>query len=113
MQTVTTRVLKIDLDIKHEYAEKYNLIQLFVETRKRLLESLGHKAIQIEVKKTQHGYHIWIELEKPVTVTEALILQFLLGDDHRRCNFNFLRLEVDEETALLYNILFDWKQKRR
>lgn len=107
-----TKILKLDIDLFHEYDEKYHLLNDFIETRKILLKNLGYEMKKYRIEKTKHGYHLWIELKNEITVTEAIKLQFLLGDDIKRCNFNFMRLELGEDIALMFNILFTKKEKK-
>ncbi len=106
-----TKVLKIDIDVKQKYFS--NCIKEFIETRKLILNYYGLKAEEIKVEKSRRGYHIIIILDKYISVTEALKLQCILGDDHNRANFNFFRLEnFGERIANLFNLLYTEKARR-
>jgi hypothetical protein len=98
-----TNILKIDIDVKVSRTE----LELWVCTRKLLLKHLGYTVKKVKVTNSKKGYHIWIHLNESCTRYEIALLQFLLGDDHRRCYYNFLRCDLRH--ANTFNILFNFK----
>jgi hypothetical protein len=109
-----TKVIKLDLDLHHEFEERYHLLADFIKTREILLKALGYEVEEIVTETSQHGYHIIIILNNDITIEEAFRLQFLLGDDIHRVNFNFTRLALfGDETANYLNLLFTRKYKLR
>jgi len=86
-----SRVLFIDLDIM--------LDELWMKHYRRkaelLVESYGLHVTSIKITPSQHkGLHVRIYLDKPIPAHQALLLQFLLCDDHSRSAFNSARVEV-------------------
>jgi len=100
-------VLKIDVDVQMDK----EMLELFIKTRKVILDFLGYKLIKINYKKTNKGYHFWFIINDDVTPREKWILQFLLGDDHDRVMYNQIRLFVDAFDD--FNALFVRKYKLR
>jgi hypothetical protein len=60
--------------------------------------------ISVKATTTHHGRHYCIEIDPPVDAHTANILQYLLGDDPRRVNFN--RARINSRLAH-WNILFE------
>jgi hypothetical protein len=109
-----TQVIKLDIDLDHGIEKRYHLLDEFVRTRKLFLETLGYKVDEIQTEETQHGYHIIIILNNNISIEEAFRLQFLLGDDIHRVNFNFTRLTLlGDKMANYFNLLFTKKYKLR
>jgi len=100
-------IAKIDLDVK---LEPYLLLK-YIATRKAIVETLGYTWEDFNVAETNKGYHIWIRIAEKLSDEELAELQFLLGDDQKRCKFNFLRLEGGAFRR--FNALFSKKAKRR
>lgn len=96
-------ILKIDVDVK--MAEK--LLDKFIRTRIAILEALGYEFKKMNWAETRKGYHFWIEVREKLSDEEICELQFLLGDDHSRCRFNYLRLEAG--CFKQFNVLFNKK----
>ena len=48
-------------------------------------------------EETKHGFHIRIYLREPIEDVEAMMLQFLLGDDRVRCKLNYGRWKAGIE----------------
>jgi len=99
-------VLKIDVDVKENEA----LLERFIISRLWILEKLGYTPIGHNVKETTNGYHLWFEVEEELTDNESCDLQFLLGDDQKRCRFNYMRNEAG--VFKTFNALFNKKLKR-
>jgi hypothetical protein len=86
-----TRVLKIDIDLLLDKAwlnHYRNMIQLRLGSYK-----LAATSIRITPSRTK-GYHVRIYLARPVPANEAVLLQWLLCDDHRRVDFNRARVNA-------------------
>jgi len=98
-----TNILKIDIDVKVSREE----LALWVCTRKLLLKHLGYTCRDVKITTSKKGYHVWIHLNEQLTRYEVALVQFLLGDDHARCHFNFMR--ADLACANKFNILFNYK----
>ncbi len=107
-----TSVIKLDVDLHHEMEERYHVMDQFVKTRYQLLEMMGYHVDHVVTEITKHGYHVIIVLKEEISVEEAFRIQFLLGDDIHRVNFNFSRLSMlGEETANYLNLLFTSKYR--
>jgi len=100
-----SNVLKIDLDVK----VSQKLLEKWLETRKLILEHLGYTITKIRYVETEKGYHFWIHLKENLEPKEVAELQFLLGDDHNRARYNFLRLKF--RTFHEFNVLFNRKKR--
>jgi len=91
--------LKIDLDIKLPH----QLFNKWLITRLKMLEYLGYAVIDVKFCETKKGYHFWFKINKMLSAKQRCELQFLLGDDIKRCKFNMIRQKVgvfDEFNAL-------------
>lgn len=103
------RVAKIDVDVKMG-AE---LLQKFIETRVKMLEWLGYRVLKVRWRETERGYHFWFTVERrdsfPISDRELWEIQFLLGDDINRVNYNLIRLQVGKFND--FNALFSEKRK--
>ncbi len=100
-------VAKIDVDIKL----KPEAFKLWLETRKWIIERLGYRLEKVNIKETEHGYHVWFKIKEVIPDEALAVLQFLLGDDQKRCWFNFLRVEANAFKQ--FNALFNKKYKKR
>lgn len=98
-----TDVLKIDIDVK---PPKHTLI-LFLYTRKLILNDLGYEVIDFKCKETKRGYHFWFTVNKQLSPEQKAELQFILGDDTKRCFYNFLRSASN--SFEFFNALFSKK----
>jgi hypothetical protein len=60
-----------------------------------VLESYGLSATAIRITPSRNcGYHIRIYLDKPVPAGFANMLQWVLGDDHGRVDFDRARIKI-------------------
>jgi len=100
-------ILKVDIDIKMNK----RLLREFVETRRIILAYLGYRVRSIITQETEHGYHFWIDIEEYVNQKRKAELQFLLGDDQRRAQYNFFRAELNAFDT--FNALFSEKIKKK
>jgi len=98
-----SHILKIDVDIKMDDA----LTDLWIATRKRIAEFLGFRIVDVRYRYTRHGMHFWIYLDKHLDAHTRAMLQFMMGDDHRRCFHNFIRLRLNAFDQ--FNALFGVK----
>jgi len=83
-------ILKVDVDIKMDVV----MLQRWVETRKRMLESMGYHVVDVNYRYTRHGMHFWFILQEQLDAYTRATLQFMIGDDHRRCFYNFYRARL-------------------
>ena len=100
-------ILKIDVDVKRSK----DLLYKWVKTRELMSAWLGHTVIRMPMVETEKGYHIWVHFRETLSDTEMAELQFLLGDDQKRCRFNFLRNEAG--VFKTFNALFSKKLHRK
>ncbi len=102
-------VVKVDVDVDVSY---YNIARL-LNDKKNMLESLGYYVTQAEVRRSPSGRHVHLlfTLKEPVPLDTLFYLQFVLGDDPRRAEFNFFRLREFPEVAKYFNVLFEEKRK--
>jgi hypothetical protein len=86
-----TRLLKIDLDLKVDKAWLRN----YRSKARLLLDSYHLTATAIRVAPSRSkGYHVRIYLAKPISARMAVLLQWLLCDDHSRVDFNRARVNA-------------------
>ena len=79
-------------------------------TDKQFLQKVQKNAAvygEIQTTKSRHGYHIKIQLFKPVTLRETLWIRMYLSDDTLRLLFDALRIISDIDNL---NVLWDEKQ---
>lgn len=105
----TTRMLKIDVDIKMND----RLMQRWLLTRRAILKSLGYVHCRVEPFTTKHGKHFYIRLSGDVTAKEANELQFMLGDDQTRVKINTKRIKrgVAHWNKLFHHVLYRKRPK--
>ena len=101
--------LKIDLDLK--LPEKW--LELFIKSRKIMLEGLGFKVEEIVYRESLRGFHFWIriESEKRLNDMDINLLQFLCNDDVGRVVINAYRIKRGVKN---WNKLFSkviWRKK--
>jgi hypothetical protein len=82
-------VLKTDKDC-HVDTE---LNREYVHTIIDICRKYGVKVLWIKTSITAHGRHFYIKIDRPVDAQTANELQYLLGDDSRRVDFNRARIE--------------------
>jgi len=99
-------IAKVDVDLRN----RPQTFGLWVRTRKWIIEKLGYTLEKVNVRETQHGYHVWFHIAESVDDQTLAVLQFLLGDDQKRCKFNFLRWEAGAFDN--FNALFSKKLKK-
>ena len=80
---IENAILKIDLDA---------YIDVFLE-RMWLMKYLGLDIRKIEAYKTNQGYHLYIYTSNTLNKLEILLFEQILGDDHRRAAYNYLRIK--------------------
>jgi len=98
-------VAKVDVDVKMDK----ELLGKFIATRRLIIAWLGYTLEYWRCAETEKGYHFWFKLKEELSDKELCDLQFLLGDDHSRCRFNYLRLEANCFNE--FNVLFSKKFK--
>ncbi|ACB37262.1 hypothetical protein AFV9_gp28 [Betalipothrixvirus uzonense] len=103
------QILKIDIDVSVNYYDPNWLL----EKKSQQLRALGYDYDDAwwEYSPSGKHIHILIILKDPVTVKELFDLQFLLGDDPKRVEFNYLRYSVMGEDAIHFNVLYTYKKK--
>lgn len=100
-------IAKVDVDLRN----RPQTFEVWLVTRKWIVEKLGYTLEKTRWTETQHGYHVWFHLRERIPDEALAVLQFLLGDDQKRCKFNFLRL--DAHAFKQFNALFSKKLKRK
>jgi len=81
-------VLKIDKDCQVDYS----LIRDYANAVKEVCRIKGVKVTSVELTRTQKGQHFYIRIHPPVRAHLANALQWLLGDDPRRFDYNRARI---------------------
>ncbi len=82
-------LLKIDKDIHADSQLEWDYVQDSITI-------LAQRRIDVEwikVSRTQHGSHYYVKIHPPVPAETANRLQYLLGDDAKRVDFNRARIE--------------------
>jgi hypothetical protein len=100
----TYKVLKIDIDVHIPLT----WLEEWIETRKWICESNGLEVTKVRFEPTEHGYHVWIHLDREIDYELMAKLQFLCGDDHNRCYFTQQRKGF-KKLRSKFNILFNRK----
>jgi hypothetical protein len=86
-----TRLLMLDKDCRVDAS----WLKVYRETIRIVLKSHGLKPTKIAVTPSRiKGFHARIYLEAPVPAARANMLQWLLGDDCGRVDFNRARIEA-------------------
>lgn len=106
-------VFKIDCDLK--VPERW--LKLWIKTRKAILKSLGLKPVEVNVRNSERGFHVWVhaESENKLTPTECNFVQWLLGDDLGRVIINQRRIARGMDWRE-FNKLFSeviWRSKHK
>ena len=102
------QVVKLDIDVDTVFYDP----QWLLEKKLEMLHSLGYQEEDAwwEYSPSGKHIHILIILKDPVPTKELFDLQFLLGDDHKRVYFNYLRYSVMGENAIHFNVLYAYKK---
>jgi len=102
------QLLKLDIDVDVDFYDPNWLL----EKKLQQLHALGYQEEDAwwEYSPSGKHVHILIVLKDPVTTKELFDLQFLLGDDHKRVFFNYLRYSVMGEDAIHFNVLYAYKK---
>ena len=81
-------VLKIDKDchIDSELEREY------IQDALAILSRRGIHVVKIKATRTYHGRHYYFHLAEPVDAQTANRLQYLLGDDPKRVDYNQARI---------------------
>jgi len=82
-------VLKIDKDCHVDS----QLEQEYIQHAKEILGSWGFTVRKIKATRTRHGRHYYIWIDPPADAHLANRLQYLLGDDAMRVDFNQARID--------------------
>jgi len=102
------QLLKLDVDVDVDFYDP----QWLLEKKLQMLHSLGYYEEDAwwEYSPSGKHVHILIVLKDPIPTKELFDLQFLLGDDHKRVYFNYLRYSVMGEDAIHFNVLYAYKK---
>jgi len=102
------QLIKLDIDVDVHFYDP----NLILEKKLEMLRSLGYKEEDAwwEHSPSKKHIHILIVLTDPIPVKELFDLQFLLGDDPKRAEFNYLRYSVMGENAIHFNVLYKYKR---
>lgn len=82
-------VLKVDKDCRIDSA----LEQEYIQDSLAILSRRGITVLKIEATRTYHGRHYYFHLAEPVDACTANRLQYLLGDDPKRVDYNQARID--------------------
>jgi len=82
-------VLKIDKDCHVDST----LEQEYIQRVKEILASWNFTVREIKATRTHHGRHYYIWIDPPADAHLANRLQYLLGDDAKRVDFNQARID--------------------
>jgi hypothetical protein len=82
-------VLKIDKDCFVDAQLNGQYVESILNTCKKH----GITVLSVKSTKTRHGMHFYIKIDPPVDAVTANNLQYLLGDDSKRVDFNRARIE--------------------
>jgi hypothetical protein len=102
------QIIKLDIDVDTVFYDP----QWLFEKKLQILHGLGYWEEEAwwEYSPSGKHIHILIMLKDPVSTKELFDLQFLLGDDHKRAYFNYLRYSVMKEDAIHFNVLYAYKK---
>ena len=102
------QIVKLDIDVDIGFYDPDWLLEKKLE----MLHSLGYQEDDAwwEYSPSGKHIHILIILKDPLPTKELFDLQFLLGDDHKRVYFNYLRYSVMGEDAIHFNVLYAYKK---
>jgi len=102
------QLLKLDIDVDVNFYDP----NLILEKKLEMLRSLGYQEEDAwwEYSPSKKHIHILIVLTDPIPVKDLFDLQFLLGDDPKRAEFNYLRYSVMGEDAIHFNVLYSYKK---
>ena len=104
------QVLKVDVDVP---VSMYDYRGMF-EKRVEILKRLGYQVEDARLEFSSSGEHVHyiIVLRDPLpTARDVYDLQMLLGDDQKRCTYNYVRYRVMGDASLHFNVLFAKKVK--
>lgn len=104
----TNQILKLDIDVDTIFYDP----QWLLEKKLQVLHGLGYWEEDAWWEYSPSGKHIHliIVLKNPIPTKELFDLQFILGDDHKRVYFNYLRYSVMKEDAIHFNVLYAYKK---
>lgn len=101
---------KIDVDCHLNDEE----LDLFIQTRRAILESLGFKLLEHRYFQTERGMHFWFTAYgDEIDDRTKNLYQFLLGDDDHRFDINRRRLERGipwNKANVLFSRILDRKE---
>jgi hypothetical protein len=101
-----TNILKIDKDC---YPNREWLAD-YVRTVRNAAALKGVRVIRVRVSKSRRkGYHFYVDIEPAINAQLANEIQFLMGDDCQRVDFNRARIESQ---LAEWNKLFERKHAR-
>ena len=102
------QIVKLDIDVDVDFYDTNWLL----EKKLSMLHSLGYQEEDAwwEYSPSGRHVHIIIILKDPISTKELFDIQFILGDDHKRVYFNYLRYSVMEEEAIHFNVLYRYKK---
>jgi len=102
------QIIKLDIDVDTVFYDP----QWLLEKKLQVLHGLGYWEQEAwwEYSPSGKHIHILIVLKDPLPTKELFDLQFILGDDHKRVYFNYLRYSVMGEDAIHFNVLYTYKK---
>jgi hypothetical protein len=82
-------LLKIDKDCFVDTKLNGQYVETIVDTCKKH----GVTVLSVKSTETRHGMHFYVRIDPPIDARGANNLQYLLGDDAKRVDFNNARIE--------------------
>jgi uncharacterized glyoxalase superfamily metalloenzyme YdcJ len=99
-------VLKVDKDCHIDRQLEQEWVRVALVTLR-----MHHESVEwIEATRTRHGNHYYIKIDPAVSAKAANNLQYLLGDDANRVDYN--RARINSEDAH-WNRLFEDLDRRK
>lgn len=102
---IPIRQAMVDIDTAKQGSIRSVICQMKKKI-KRLNCALRLNIREIEIRKTYHGYHIYIAFKKNITDIELCLMQSILGDDWERAIQNWNKIKIG---APVWNVLFSRK----
>jgi len=98
--------LKVDLD----YIPPYTTLTEWIQTRLSILGRFFLCPREIYYRKSRggKGYHIIFLIDAEMSDMQILTVQWLLGDDYKRCEYNEKRIRMGIAD---WNVLFESGEK--
>ena len=104
--SVETAKALIDYKLSYIGIDYDNTTLTEIETRLSLLKQYDIEIKYIDIYRTNHGYHVYIWLNKPIKPELQLEIRDMLGDDKNRLNIDIIKGKIGNFAGILFNTLF-------